>query len=113
MGMGSNGTGVDKAALAESAEIAGQSLRGMESGIQMNGLQSDMMQLGGQAAKLGIEAGKEGMKLTGQAITAVFSIFSLGDRNADGIPDDQQNLDEIAVAAPRPAPSQFGMPSPG
>jgi hypothetical protein len=103
----------DKQSLAGGAALASLSLQDMQ-GFEVNTPGSDALQLGAQVAKLGMEAGKEAFKLGGEAITAIGSVFSLGDRNADGIPDNQQNLDELNAPPARPAPSfAQGLPSPG
>lgn len=101
-----------KQGLASGAVLAGQSLQSMD-GFQVGPQASEALQLGAQVAKLGIETGKEAMKLGGEAIQAVANVFSLGDRNSDGIPDSQQNLAEMEEPKMRPAPvSMNSMPSP-
>lgn len=102
-----------KQGLASGAMLAGQSLQSMD-GLQVGPQASEALQLGAQVAKLGMEAGKEAMKLGGEAIQAVANVFSLGDRNADGIPDSQQNLAQMEEPGMRPAytPGMNSMPSP-
>lgn len=102
-----------KQGLASGAVLAGQSLQSMD-GFQVGPQASEALLLGAQVAKLGMEAGKEAMKLGGEAIQSVMNVFSLGDRNSDGIPDSQQNLDvEEPKMRPAYTANMNSIPSPG
>lgn len=89
--------------MVDKAFATGYSLQHAYSATGAKGPMSDIAVMGGQALKIG-----------GEAIAAISSVFSFGDKNGDGIPDSQQNMErDTRIAAAPPPPSFHSMPSPG
>lgn len=92
---------LDRQSLANAANIAGQSLRSAEG---MQAPQGDAAYMGGQAAKLAMEAGGATLKLGGEAIVGLLGAIT-------GRTDPSDDMEEVRFR-PTPTFSQ-GMPSPG
>lgn len=102
-----------KQSLASGAVLTGQSLQSVE-GCQIDSKASGPLEFASQGAKLAMQVGEKALETAGQAFTGIMSVFSLGDRNSDGIPDSQQNLAEMEEPKMRPAytAKMNSMPSP-